>query len=140
MKAMRWIAAAAVVAVLAVVAWLLWPRPTASPSPESTAPAVETAIRLRTLPRPPALTSCTSRAPPLHYILETMGSGVGWIDYDADGLPDLFCVQGGPIKPDPSVKSRPTSRLYRNKGDRTFEDVTTRSALTNRAMALVRRR
>ena len=25
-----------------------------------------------------------------HFIQETMGSGLGWIDYDADGWPDLF--------------------------------------------------
>jgi len=27
------------------------------------------------------------------YYLETMGSGVGWIDYDQGGLMDLYCVQ-----------------------------------------------
>ena len=29
------------------------------------------------------------------YYLETMGSGVGWIDYDQDGLMDLYFVQTG---------------------------------------------
>src|SRR5712692_5630954 len=28
------------------------------------------------------------------YIMETMGSGLGWLDYDQDGLMDLFLVQG----------------------------------------------
>src|SRR6516225_8248348 len=36
---------------------------------------------------------------PMHYIQETMGSGVAWIDYDDDGWPDLFFVQVGPVRP-----------------------------------------
>ena len=30
------------------------------------------------------------------YYLETMGTGVGWIDYDQDGLMDLYFVQSAP--------------------------------------------
>ncbi len=61
-------------------------------------------------------------ATPLHLIPETMGSGLGWIDYDADGWPDLFYVQDGPLPPasDPSR----THRLYRNNHNGTFTDVT----------------
>src|SRR5260370_41440322 len=57
-----------------------------------------------------------------HYIQETMGSGLAWIDYDNDGWPDLFCVQDGPVKP--GTGAQPTSKLYRNNGDGTFTDVT----------------
>jgi len=59
---------------------------------------------------------------PMHYMQETMGSGVAWIDYNNDGWPDLFCVQDGPVRP--GAGSLPTSRLYRNNGDGTFTDVT----------------
>ncbi|MFO0841499.1 MAG: CRTAC1 family protein [Gemmataceae bacterium] len=67
-------------------------------------------------------------ATPMHYIQETMGSGVAWIDYDGDGWPDLFCVQAGPVRPGDGP--RPTSKLYRNNRDGTFTDVTEAAGLT----------
>jgi hypothetical protein len=62
----------------------------------------------------------------MHYMMETMGSGVGWIDYNNDGWPDLFCVQDGPIRPSKTARAEqlPTCKLYRNNGDGTFTDVT----------------
>src|SRR5689334_20674010 len=33
-----------------------------------------------------------------YYIPETVGSGLGWVDYDGDGWLDLFCVQDCPIR------------------------------------------
>lgn len=59
-----------------------------------------------------------------HNILETIGSGLAWIDYDNDGWLDLFCVQGGPIRPVGDLGRMPTNKLYRNNGDGTFTDVT----------------
>jgi hypothetical protein len=59
------------------------------------------------------------------YYLETMGTGVGWIDYDQDGLMDLFFVQSGATdayKPPHPLRSA----LYHNNGDGTFTDVTDR--------------
>jgi hypothetical protein len=69
-------------------------------------------------------------ATPQHYIQETMGSGVAWIDYDNDGWPDLFCVQDCPVRPKPG-SALPGSKLYRNNGDGTFTDVTERVGLTH---------
>jgi enediyne biosynthesis protein E4 len=64
-------------------------------------------------------------ATPMHYLPEVMGGGTAWLDYDRDGFPDLFFVQSGPFPPDPKQPpSGPTSRLYRNRGDGTFIDVT----------------
>lgn len=65
----------------------------------------------------------------LHTILETMGNGIGWIDYDGDGWPDLFCVQGGPIRPKDHTGPLPTHKLYRNNRDGTFSDVTDKVGL-----------
>jgi hypothetical protein len=66
-------------------------------------------------------------ATPQHYIQETMGSGVAWIDFDGDGWLDLFCVQDGPVRP--AAGPAPTNKLYRNKGDGTFADVTEAAGL-----------
>ncbi|HEX4612395.1 MAG TPA: VCBS repeat-containing protein, partial [Urbifossiella sp.] len=67
-------------------------------------------------------------ATPLNQIPETMGSGVAWIDYDADGWFDLFCVQAGPLPPG-RVDDPPTHKLYRNNRDGTFSDVTVQAGL-----------
>jgi enediyne biosynthesis protein E4 len=62
------------------------------------------------------------------YYLETMGTGVGWIDYDQDGLMDLYFVQSGATdiyKPSHPLRSA----LYRNNGDGTFTDVTEKAGV-----------
>jgi hypothetical protein len=62
------------------------------------------------------------------YYLETMGTGVGWLDYDQDGLMDLFFVQSGAT--DAYKPSHPLrSALYRNNGDGTFTDVTEKAGV-----------
>ncbi len=60
---------------------------------------------------------------PMQYIMETMGSGVGWLDYDGDGRMDLFLVQGGSFAP-PQPSPPPPCKLYRNLGNGRFRDVT----------------
>ncbi len=62
------------------------------------------------------------------YYLETMGTGVGWIDYDQDGLLDLYFVQSAATdiyKPQKPLRSA----LYHNNGDGTFTDVTDKTGL-----------
>src|SRR5690348_4702393 len=62
------------------------------------------------------------------YLLETTGSGVAWIDYDRDGYPDLFLVNGTTIEGFPEGKA-PTNHLFHNNRDGTFSDVTARAGL-----------
>jgi enediyne biosynthesis protein E4 len=62
-------------------------------------------------------------ASPEKYLIETMGSGCGWIDYDQDGLLDLYLVNGASTRQyTPPHPLR--SALYRNNGDGSFSDVT----------------
>jgi enediyne biosynthesis protein E4 len=62
------------------------------------------------------------------YLVETTGTGVAMIDYDGDGWIDLFFVNGSTLEGF-APGAEPTNRLYRNRGDRTFEDVTVKSGL-----------
>ena len=62
------------------------------------------------------------------YYLETMGTGVAFLDYDQDGLMDIYFVQSGATdayKPDHPLRSA----LYHNNGDGTFTDVTEKTGL-----------
>ena len=62
------------------------------------------------------------------YILESTGAGVAIFDFDNDGLPDVFLVNGTTLDgKGPGEKS--TSHLYRNLGNLHFEDVTAKSGL-----------
>ena len=64
-----------------------------------------------------------------------MGSGVGWIDYDRDGYPDLYCAQGEAWSNVERKQSQPvdialSNRLYWNRRNSRFQDVTAVSGLT----------
>ncbi len=64
------------------------------------------------------------------YIIETTGTGVAIFDYDNDGWPDIFVVNGTTLEALPTVKA-PTSHLYHNNHDGTFTDVTEKAGLTH---------
>ena len=77
------------------------------------------------------------------YLLETMGGGVAIFDYDNDGRMDLFFTNGALLKdPMPKVampdKNDPSfwNRLYHQKADGTFEDVTDRAGLKGDAFSM----
>jgi len=70
------------------------------------------------------------------YLIETMGTGVALFDFDNDGRLDIFLVNGAPLSdPTPQtaipVKTGPQywNRLYHQKPDGRFEDVTEKAGL-----------
>ena len=62
---------------------------------------------------------------------ETTIGGAGWIDYDQDGLLDLYLVNGN-LHPDVGGDGEETDRLYRNLGGGKFGDVTAACGITGR--------
>ena len=64
--------------------------------------------------------------PDLTSVVEVTGSGVAIFDYDNDGLPDIFLVQGDRLKPGPEPL---TPHLYHNLGGLRFEDVTQKAGI-----------
>jgi hypothetical protein len=73
----------------------------------------------------------TSGGPEKRYIIEAKGGGgVAWIDYNNDGFPDLFFVNGSTFEHWKRGDS-PPSRLYRNNRDGTFVDVSGGSGLNH---------
>ena len=64
------------------------------------------------------------------FIVEEMGGGAAFFDYDNDGWLDIFLVNGTSF--DPAARdARPTSYLFHNNRDGTFTDVTKKAGLTH---------
>ena len=69
---------------------------------------------------------------PKKYVLESVGCGCAFLDYDNDGWIDMLVLGGSSFDtPDPGV----TNRLYRNNRDGTFHDVTVEAGLTKTGWA-----
>jgi hypothetical protein len=67
------------------------------------------------------------------YLLESLGCGCAFIDYDNDGWIDVFLLTGNSSFQHPEAGA--TNRLYRNNRDGTFTDVTRESGLTRTGWA-----
>jgi hypothetical protein len=89
--------------------------------------------------RPPGLDFVLQNSPTAQkYLIETMPGGVALLDYNNDGLLDIFLVNGGRIKdpiqtPANFDRSNPVywNRLYRQNRDGSFTDVTKEAGLAN---------
>ena len=66
------------------------------------------------------------------YILETIGCGAAFVDYDNDGWLDIFVLNGRTLD---RVPEGATNRLYRNNRDGTFTDVTEQAGLVRHGWA-----
>ena len=69
-------------------------------------------------------------APGAKYLIETMGGGGGFIDYNGDGRLDIYLVCYSQT-PQPAGAGKLKDVLYRNNGDGTFTDVTDTAGISN---------
>ncbi len=76
----------------------------------------------------------------LSSILEATGSGCAWLDYNNDGLLDLYVLSGrylpGVTDNSKHTGENATNHLYRNNGDGTFTDVTAKSGVPGTGYAI----
>jgi len=68
----------------------------------------------------------------LSNLVESSGGGVAFLDFDQDGYLDLYVTNGAFVEgfsSGPRPRNSIENRLYRNRGDGTFEDVTRRAGV-----------
>ncbi|MGH9721655.1 MAG: CRTAC1 family protein [Bryobacteraceae bacterium] len=75
-------------------------------------------------------------ATPEKHQIETMVGGVAVLDYDSDGRPDIFFTNGARQPDLKKVDASWWNRLYRNKGDGTFEDVTAKAGVSGEGFSI----
>ena len=73
----------------------------------------------------------TMGTPEKSYILESLGSGVGLIDYDNDGWLDIYLVNGSTYPAEAGKAPAPHAALFHNNHDGTFTDVTAKAGVAN---------
>jgi enediyne biosynthesis protein E4 len=73
----------------------------------------------------------TMGTPEKTYILETVGSGVGLIDYDNDGWMDIYLVNGATYDSLSGKATPPHAALLHNNHDGTFTDVAAKAGVAN---------
>ena len=72
-----------------------------------------------------------SGSPEKNYIFETTSGGVAIFDYDGDGRPDVYLVNGSTVAALEGKEKPPRAALYRNLGNWKFEDVTAKAGVGN---------
>ena len=70
------------------------------------------------------------------YQVESLPGGLGVIDFDGDGWPDLFCVNGAALPSLTKTGPEHWHRLYKNNRNGTFSDVTEESGLAGQGYGM----
>src|SRR6266851_1450471 len=72
-----------------------------------------------------------SGSPQKNYIFETTSGGVAIFDYDGDGRPDIYLLNGSTVAALEGKEKPPRAALYHNLGNWKFEDVTDKAGVAN---------
>ncbi len=70
------------------------------------------------------------------YIVETTSGSVAIFDYDGDGLPDIYLLNGSTIQAMQGKEKPPRAALYKNLGNWKFEDVTAKAGVANERLGM----
>jgi hypothetical protein len=70
------------------------------------------------------------------YIMEAMTGGMATIDFDHDGLVDLYFLSGAPLQGTEKTSPPPRNALYRNLGNWRFQDVTQAAGVADSGFGL----
>jgi len=70
-------------------------------------------------------------SPAKDYIFEVPSGGVAIFDYDGDGLPDIYLLNGSTVPALQGKEKAPRAALYHNLGNWKFEDVTDKAGVAN---------
>src|SRR5258706_57912 len=92
------------------------------------APAQESGVLFRDVTKEAGIAFVHRSSPEKKDILESMSGGVALLDYDQDGLLDIFFVNSMSVDTAKSPESSP-SALYRNLGRGKFEDVSKKAGV-----------
>jgi hypothetical protein len=122
---------AAMTSVLLSMQTCLFPATAAAPQKSAEAPASKIAYFVDEASKAGLTAKITfGGVDTKKYIIETTGTGVAIFDYDNDGWPDIFVVNGTTLE-QLSAASAPTNHLYHNNHDGTFTDVTMKAGLAH---------
>jgi hypothetical protein len=129
-------------ALMAMTAWLTGCGPSKPPPPEiresppAPVPSVSANARFEEVTERAGLRFTHQLADgKLSNIMESDGAGGCVLDFDGDGFMDVYLVNSGPapvLSDAPSETIREPNRLFRNRGDGTFEDATERAGVAGR--------
>ncbi len=110
----------------------IWPEPNEEETSGAAPPAVEGHIQLVDVAAEGGISfqyfNTTTRTYGPDHIMTAPGGGLGVVDYDCDGWPDLYFAQAGPWQ-QRGDQNPYIDRLFRNLGDGRFVDVTEQAGL-----------
>jgi hypothetical protein len=117
---------------LAIIVVIGSRAPAQEPGPVRPQPDVAAPVRFTEISREAGIDfHHINGASPDKHLVETIGSGGLFFDFDDDGWIDIFLVDGGSVA-NREVARQARHRLYRNRGNGTFEDATARSGISHR--------
>jgi hypothetical protein len=70
------------------------------------------------------------------YIVESMGGGVAFFDFDGDGRLDIYLINSYTVDAALAHKPRPKAALYRNRGNGTFEEIAEKAGVSDPGWAM----